>query len=88
MKYERIFSTNKFLDLSIPREVLRSVLKEVVDETFNCMSVDADESTSDTVMIMSSDQIPFDLFKTPQLKHELIQVHASHQLVFNHVLKL
>jgi glutamate N-acetyltransferase/amino-acid N-acetyltransferase len=47
-------------DLSVPREILRRLLKEVVNETFNSMSIDTDQSTSDTVAILSSDQIPFD----------------------------
>lgn len=47
-------------DLSVPRETLRELLSEVVGDTYNAMSIDTDQSTSDTVAIISSDQIPFD----------------------------
>lgn len=48
-------------DLSVPRELLRQALFEVVQDTYNALSVDTDQSTSDTVTIVSSDQIPFDV---------------------------
>ena len=47
-----------FTDLDIPRAVLREALHEAVDPTFNCMSIDSDTSTSDTVVALASGVVP------------------------------
>ena len=41
-------------DIKIEREKIREILKRVVEKTYNCISVDSDQSTSDSVIIMSS----------------------------------
>lgn len=41
-------------DIAVPRDDLRRTLAEAVDRTFNCISVDSDTSTSDTVALLSS----------------------------------
>ncbi len=41
-------------DVTIERDTLRQILKKVVEKSYNCISVDSDQSTSDTVVIMSS----------------------------------
>ena len=41
-------------DASISSEMLESALKEVVEDTFNMVSVDGDTSTNDTLAIMAS----------------------------------
>ncbi|WP_225919603.1 bifunctional ornithine acetyltransferase/N-acetylglutamate synthase [Actomonas aquatica] len=41
-------------DLAVPRDTLRRLLQEAVDESFNRISVDSDTSTSDTVALISS----------------------------------
>ncbi|HEX9785400.1 MAG TPA: bifunctional ornithine acetyltransferase/N-acetylglutamate synthase [Opitutaceae bacterium] len=41
-------------DLKVPREALREILARVTDDTFNCISIDSDTSTSDTVLAISS----------------------------------
>jgi glutamate N-acetyltransferase/amino-acid N-acetyltransferase len=41
-------------DAEIPRAALRPMLRRVVDRTFNCMSIDTDTSTSDTVVLMAN----------------------------------
>jgi glutamate N-acetyltransferase / amino-acid N-acetyltransferase len=41
-------------DLAVGREELRRALDEAVDGSFNCMSIDSDTSTSDTVVLISS----------------------------------
>jgi glutamate N-acetyltransferase/amino-acid N-acetyltransferase len=41
-------------DADIPRDELRAALREAVDGSFNCMSIDSDTSTSDTVVALSS----------------------------------
>ncbi|MBI5382590.1 MAG: bifunctional ornithine acetyltransferase/N-acetylglutamate synthase [Opitutae bacterium] len=45
-------------DLVVPRATLRTILTRVVDATFNCISIDSDTSTSDTVVALSSGRVP------------------------------
>jgi glutamate N-acetyltransferase/amino-acid N-acetyltransferase len=45
-------------DLDVPREALRAALHDAVDTSFNCMSIDSDTSTSDTVVALSSRRVP------------------------------
>ncbi len=45
-------------DLDITREDLRAALQQAVDESFNCMSIDSDTSTSDTVVALTSRRVP------------------------------
>lgn len=44
-------------DLHIPKERLQSMLQKASSLTFNCISVDGDQSTSDTVVILSSESV-------------------------------
>jgi glutamate N-acetyltransferase / amino-acid N-acetyltransferase len=46
-------------DLDVPKDVLDRCLKRVVKKTFNAISVDGDQSTSDTVFAMSSQIVSF-----------------------------
>ena len=41
-------------DLNVPKATLEKCLKKAVKGSFNTISVDGDQSTSDTVLIMSS----------------------------------
>jgi glutamate N-acetyltransferase / amino-acid N-acetyltransferase len=41
-------------DADVPKAALRPMLRRVVDRTFNCMSIDTDTSTSDTVVLMAN----------------------------------
>ncbi|MDA3810996.1 MAG: bifunctional ornithine acetyltransferase/N-acetylglutamate synthase [Spirochaetaceae bacterium] len=43
-----------FTDLKIEREELRTLFPKVISKTFNCISIDSDQSTSDTALIFSS----------------------------------
>lgn len=45
-----------FTDLVATPRQLRSLLKEACAETFNCISVDGDTSTNDTVLLLASGQ--------------------------------
>jgi glutamate N-acetyltransferase / amino-acid N-acetyltransferase len=45
-------------DLVVPRAALRATLTRAVEGSFNCISVDSDTSTSDTVVAVASDQVP------------------------------
>ena len=41
-------------DAELPKAALHPMLRRVVDRTFNCMSIDTDTSTSDTVVLMAN----------------------------------
>jgi glutamate N-acetyltransferase / amino-acid N-acetyltransferase len=41
-------------DAELPKSAMRPMLRRVVDRTFNCMSIDTDTSTSDTVVLMAN----------------------------------
>jgi glutamate N-acetyltransferase / amino-acid N-acetyltransferase len=45
-----------FTDLAASAAELRSLLKASCDQSFNCMSVDGDTSTNDTVLLLASGQ--------------------------------
>jgi glutamate N-acetyltransferase / amino-acid N-acetyltransferase len=45
-------------DLAVPRDPLRAMLAQAVDASFNCISVDSDTSTSDTVVALASGRVP------------------------------
>ncbi|MGA3008173.1 MAG: bifunctional ornithine acetyltransferase/N-acetylglutamate synthase [Opitutaceae bacterium] len=45
-------------DIAIPRHELRALLARTVETTFNTISIDSDTSTSDTVVLVSSGQVP------------------------------
>ncbi|OQR94868.1 arginine biosynthesis bifunctional protein argJ [Achlya hypogyna] len=64
-------------DLAVPRDTLRALLAEVVEKTYNAMSVDTDESTSDTLAIISSGQIPFDMSQIEAFRASLYEVCAG-----------
>jgi glutamate N-acetyltransferase/amino-acid N-acetyltransferase len=44
-------------DATIDRKNLQSMLKKAADQSFNSISVDGDESTSDTLVVLSSNKI-------------------------------
>jgi glutamate N-acetyltransferase/amino-acid N-acetyltransferase len=41
-------------DADLPKAAMKPMLKRVVNQTFNCMSIDTDTSTSDTVVLMAN----------------------------------
>ena len=43
-----------FTDASIEQPVLQTLTSEVADKTFNCITVDSDTSTSDTVLVFAT----------------------------------
>jgi len=43
-----------FTDAALPGEVLQAVLTDVAGRTFNCVTVDSDTSTSDTLMLFAT----------------------------------
>lgn len=44
-------------DAIISKSTLQSILSEAVDESFNSISIDGDESTSDTTVLISSNKV-------------------------------
>jgi glutamate N-acetyltransferase/amino-acid N-acetyltransferase len=47
-----------FTDAALPAAVLQPLLTASVDRSFNCMTVDGDTSTSDTVLLCATQQAP------------------------------
>ncbi|HEX2853989.1 MAG TPA: bifunctional ornithine acetyltransferase/N-acetylglutamate synthase [Opitutaceae bacterium] len=45
-------------DVAVPRADLRGMLARAIDASFNAISIDSDTSTSDTVAVISSGQVP------------------------------
>ncbi len=78
-----------FTDANINRSVLQSILSEINEETFNTISVDGDESTNDTVMLISTNASKHKNIKNKNdrklkdfvLKLKTIMVNLSEQIV-------
>lgn len=47
-----------FTNVAIPTEKLGAYLREACAKAFNCISIDSDTSTSDTVILSSSEEVP------------------------------
>ncbi|CAJ1970454.1 unnamed protein product [Cylindrotheca closterium] len=60
-------------DATISKKKLQEMLSAVVNETFNCLSIDGDESTSDTVVSIASNQVKADL-DLDEFKNALLEV--------------
>ena len=43
-----------FTDAAIPAKVLQALLSDAIDKSFNCITVDSDTSTSDTVLLFAT----------------------------------
>jgi glutamate N-acetyltransferase/amino-acid N-acetyltransferase len=61
-------------DLAVPRDVLRSWLPDVVGGSFNCISIDSDQSTSDTVALVSSGKVAVQEKDYPAIKAALTRL--------------
>ncbi|MCK5736409.1 MAG: bifunctional ornithine acetyltransferase/N-acetylglutamate synthase, partial [Spirochaetaceae bacterium] len=46
-------------DVAVPRDAARAILSEVVEESFNRISIDGETSTSDTVLFLSSGRLSY-----------------------------
>ncbi|KAL3931868.1 MAG: hypothetical protein SGBAC_011111 [Bacillariaceae sp.] len=62
-------------DATISKQDLQKMLSSTVNQTFNCLSVDGDESTSDTVVAVASNQVsePVDMEEFEQAFYEVCQ---------------
>ncbi|MDH3694973.1 MAG: bifunctional ornithine acetyltransferase/N-acetylglutamate synthase, partial [Gammaproteobacteria bacterium] len=54
-----------FTDAAIPAPILRPLLKHAADRTFNCITVDGDTSTSDTLLLAATGKAGNKKPKTP-----------------------
>jgi len=43
-----------FTDASLPQDIMQTLLSTAVDQSFNCITVDSDTSTSDTVLLCAT----------------------------------
>jgi glutamate N-acetyltransferase/amino-acid N-acetyltransferase len=68
-----------FTDAKANPGTLKSVLREICDETFNCISVDGDTSTNDTVLLLASGKSSFQLSRGTSacFRKALLQVCES-----------
>ncbi|SES75632.1 glutamate N-acetyltransferase / amino-acid N-acetyltransferase [Salinibacillus kushneri] len=55
-------------DANVPHSDLHAALKEVTDETFNCISVDGDTSTNDMVLLLANGLAQNDLLTKDHLE--------------------
>lgn len=68
-----------FTDAKINASDLNNTLREICDETFNCISVDGDTSTNDTVLLMASGKSTFAMSDhiNARFRSALLQLCAS-----------
>jgi glutamate N-acetyltransferase / amino-acid N-acetyltransferase len=66
-----------FTDANIPAKVLQSMLSSSVDTTFNCITVDGDTSTSDTVLLFATGQASAPLSKLKSASDPRLKAFAK-----------
>ncbi|MDG3003987.1 bifunctional glutamate N-acetyltransferase/amino-acid acetyltransferase ArgJ [Paludisphaera mucosa] len=64
-------------DAKVREETLQRILSEVVDESFNCVSVDGHTSTNDTVLLLASGLAPGGELEGPALEEFTETVRAA-----------
>ncbi|MBK5933978.1 glutamate N-acetyltransferase [Rhodovulum imhoffii] len=57
-----------FTDAKVAQPLLQKLLSELIDETFNCITVDGDTSTSDTLLLAATGQSPAPEIRTRRAK--------------------
>lgn len=65
------------LQIAVPRDVLRSMLPKAVNISFNALSIDSDQSTSDTVVAVSSGAVECPESAYPAFQAALTDVCAA-----------
>lgn len=72
-----------FTDAIVDQSALQAMLSELNDQTFNCITVDSDTSTSDTVMLCATGQSGADCSGEPAIRDALHEVmrDLAHQVV-------
>ena len=78
-----------FTDASITKTLLQKVVSELVGKTFNCITVDSDTSTSDTLLVAATgksgadriNSINSNSYKAFKAGLEKVMLNLSHQVV-------
>ena len=72
-----------FTDAKIARPALQSMLSDLNGDSFNCITVDSDTSTSDTVLLCATGQSGVDADTNPAFRTALAEVMTdlAHQVV-------
>ncbi len=72
-----------FTDAAIPREALQAMLKAQCDLTFNCITVDSDTSTSDTLLMAATGASGVDVTDSVAFTQALhdVMLDLAHQVV-------
>jgi glutamate N-acetyltransferase/amino-acid N-acetyltransferase len=76
-------------DAKIPAKVLQPLVKASADKSFNCITVDSDTSTSDTVLLAATGQVKHKAVKAPGDAHlksfraalDAVMLDLAHQVV-------
>jgi glutamate N-acetyltransferase/amino-acid N-acetyltransferase len=76
-------------DAKIPAKVLQPLVKAAADKSFNCITVDSDTSTSDTVLVAATGQAKHKAVKAPADAHlkpfraalDAVMLDLAHQVV-------
>ena len=72
-----------FTDAKLDQTELHSLLSELCDETFNCITVDSDTSTSDSLMLVATGASGVDVSSSADFKTALhaVMLDLAHQVV-------
>ena len=72
-----------FTDAVAPRAVLQTMLAELTDRTFNCITVDSDTSTSDTLLLAATGVSGVDVSGNTDFRDALerVMLDLAHQVV-------
>lgn len=66
-----------FTDAKFDPGTLKTILREVCNQTFNCLSIDGDTSTNDTVLLMASGKMGLSRPDTSDFEKALLRVCES-----------
>jgi glutamate N-acetyltransferase/amino-acid N-acetyltransferase len=66
-----------FTDLDIPQELLQELLIKATDQSFNCITVDSDTSTSDTALLFSTGEVKIKQSPFKSLNDEVLAPFVS-----------
>ena len=70
-------------DIEVPRDVLHRVFSRVVEKTFNRITIDSDQSTSDMAIILSSNKKPLSSIEAFEEALFSVCKQLSHDIVRN-----
>ncbi|MCD9147001.1 bifunctional glutamate N-acetyltransferase/amino-acid acetyltransferase ArgJ [Pseudophaeobacter flagellatus] len=72
-----------FTDAKIPQEPLQAELSRLCDRSFNCITVDSDTSTSDSLMLCATGASGVDVTNQPEFSQalEAVMLDLAHQVV-------